>query len=160
MSRFFSKPWGWASAAPLLCALHCAVTPLVVLVAPALAPGHLFEWALLGLSIPLGGWALTRGLRDHGDARPAVPVLLGITLWGISLAHGFHPFPEEISTVVATLIVAGGLIWNSRLQCGLVTDSACGCARCEISTGALPLEETPADSRVRSELLTSGPAAS
>jgi len=117
MTRFFRHPWGWATVAPLACAVHCMVTPLLVLTVPNLAPGATVEWILLGITVVAGGAALGFGIRMHEDLRPAVPVALGLGLWTFSLLYLFRPIPEELTTVAATLIVAGGLFWNSRLHC-------------------------------------------
>jgi hypothetical protein len=117
MTRFFRHPWGWATVAPLACAIHCAVTPVLVIAAPNLVPGTTVEWALLSIAVVVGLAALSSGVRAHEDLRPAVPVVLGLGLWTLSLLHLFHPAPEDLTTVAATLIVAGGLLWNSRLHC-------------------------------------------
>jgi hypothetical protein len=136
MRRFFPHPWGWASAAPILCAIHCALTPLVVVMAPALAPGKTMEFALLGISIVVAAWAVSRGLRQHGNLRPVRPIALGRVAWGASLFHLFHPVPEEVTTILATLVVAGGLIWNARLHCGADAESPCTHHECETGTSA------------------------
>jgi hypothetical protein len=117
MSRLFRHPWGWATVAPLACAVHCALTPIVVVAAPSLAPGEAVEWALLAITVVVGSLALWVGARAHDDLRPVVPVTLGLGLWALSLGHAFRPVPEELTTVLATLVVAGGLFWNSRLHC-------------------------------------------
>jgi hypothetical protein len=149
MRRFFPHPWGWASAAPLLCAAHCALTPLLVVAAPTLAPGETVEFVLYGGTILLASWALAKGLRQHGDLRPVLPIALGLVAWGASLLHVFHPIPEEATTVVAALVVAGGLVWNARLHCAVDAETACGCDTCETEpatarTGARARGETPA----------------
>ncbi|TVP42448.1 MAG: MerC domain-containing protein [Gemmatimonadales bacterium] len=131
MRRFFPHPWGWASAAPILCAIHCALTPIVVVMAPALALGDTVEFALLGITIVLAAWALTRGLRQHGDMRPVLPIAIGLVAWGASLLDFFQPVPEEATTILATLVVAGGLIWNARLHCSTDAEMPCAHHGCE-----------------------------
>ncbi len=135
MHRFFPHPWGWASAAPLICAAHCALTPLAVVAAPALAPGEAVEFILYGATILLASWALAKGLRQHGDLRPVLPIAVGLVAWGASLLHVFHPIPEEVTTVIAALVVAAGLVWNARLHCADDAESACACATCDIEPG-------------------------
>lgn len=131
MTRFFRHPWGWATLAPLACAVHCMATPLLVLTVPSLAPGPEVEWALFGTAAVVGVIALGFGIRSHEDLRPSVPVALGLALWAASLLYLFYPLPEELTTVAATLIVAGGLGWNSRLHCAR-RDRACTvCAEAE-----------------------------
>ena len=131
LTRLFRHPWGWATVAPLVCAVHCALTPIVVVAAPSLAPGEAVEWALLGITVVVGGLALWAGGRAHDDLRPVVPVTLGLGLWALSLGHAFRPIPEELTTVVATLVVAGGLVWNSRLHCAR-REAACQVCAAEL----------------------------
>jgi hypothetical protein len=131
MRRFFPHPWGWASMAPMICAVHCAVTPLLVVFAPAVAPGETLEFALYGMTLVVASWALAKGLRQHGNFRPVVPITLGLLFWGASILHLFHPVPEELTTILAAIVVAWGLIWNSRLHCAVDAESACACTSCE-----------------------------
>ncbi|CAN5743317.1 hypothetical protein BH23GEM11_BH23GEM11_15100 [soil metagenome] len=149
MRRFFPHPWGWASAAPILCAIHCALTPILVVVAPAFALGETVEFALLGIAIAAAWWAMSRGLRQHGDVRPIVPIVVGLVAWGASLLHVFHPVPEEPTTILATLVVAGGLIWNARLHCGTNAETPCAHEGCE-TVEPLHMEE-PLHGRLGSE---------
>jgi hypothetical protein len=136
MTRFFQHPWGWATVAPLACAVHCAVTPVLVIAAPSLAPGSTVEWVLLAVALVVGLAALASGVRAHEDLRPVVPVVLGLGLWTLSLLHLFRPVPEELTTVIATLIVAGGLLWNSRLHCARRARLCQACAGADAEQGA------------------------
>jgi hypothetical protein len=147
LRRLFPHPWGWASLAPLLCAVHCAVTPILVVLAPTLAPGETIEWVLLGLTVILGAWAIASGLKRHGRFGPAFPITLGILAWGASLMHIFHPIPEEATTIVASLTVAMGLVWNARIHCAAEAVEGHSCAICESeapeSTTADPAPHAP-----------------
>ncbi|TVP55442.1 MAG: MerC domain-containing protein [Gemmatimonadales bacterium] len=134
MRRLFAHPWGWASIAPLLCAVHCAVTPIFVVLAPTLAPSEAIEWALLGITVILAAVALASGLGRHADMRPALPIIAGLLVWGASLMHMFHPVPEEVTTIAASLTVAAGLIWNARIHCAVKAEAGHGCAVCEDET--------------------------
>lgn len=135
MQRLFGHPWGWTSLAPLACAVHCAVTPILIVVAPALAPGKFVEWALLALTVVFAGSALAIGTRRHGDLRPVWPILGGVAVWTASLLHLFHPIPEEATTIVASLTVAAGLIWNARIHCACDRPDAPDCPVCEATDG-------------------------
>jgi hypothetical protein len=139
MTRIFRHPWGWATVAPLACAVHCAVTPVLVITAPNLVPGSSMEWALLSVAVVVGLAALASGVRAHEDLRPTVPVVLGLGLWTVSLLHLFHPVPEELTTVIATLIVAGGLFWNSRLHCAQRDRLCQACAVADAEGEAIPV---------------------
>ncbi len=56
-------------SASTLCVLHCGLLPLLLTAAPWLARGFLaeetFEWVMIGLSLAIGMFALTRGFRLH-----------------------------------------------------------------------------------------------
>lgn len=136
MKRLFQHPWGWATVAPLLCAVHCAATPILVVFAPSVVPGPTAEWTLLGVTIVIAAAALGSALRAHGQWHPFALIGAGLAVWTLSLAHAFHPIPEDLTTVLATLVVAGGLIWNSRLHCRI---AAVPCPAC---TEAVP-DEAP-----------------
>lgn len=148
MRRIFEHSWGWASAAPALCAVHCAVTPLLVLFAPALAPGDTLEFALFGMTVVVASWALAKGLRQHGDFRPVYPIAAGLLFWGASILHLFHPIPEEPTTILAALVVAAGLVWNARLDCAADAESACACRVCELGTDAAPTTSATTDPEI------------
>jgi hypothetical protein len=135
VTGIFRHPWGWASLAPILCAVHCVATPVVVAAAPAFAPGPAAEWALLGLTVALGLAAFATGMRAHGDLRPFIPVAVGLLAWTGSLMYLYRPVPEEVTTVLASLTVAAGLIWNSRLHCA-ARPVPCSACRREMEEGA------------------------
>jgi hypothetical protein len=91
-------PHAWAIAAPLLCAVHCAATPLFVLFLPALALTHGQEAVLLGLSAVVALMALVPGIRVHGRPEVFIPLALGVFVWGAALAHWLHPIPEPVAS--------------------------------------------------------------
>lgn len=152
MDRFFPHPWGWATLAPIACAIHCAVTPILVLTAPSLAPGESAEWVLLGLTVALAAWAIPSGLHRHARFLPGSLIVVGLVAWTLSLLHVFSPVPEEVSTIVASLTVAAGLFRNARLHCKSgVTDE---CAVCETSVEpeiALRQETSPSTEPAHAE---------
>jgi len=134
MKRLFQHPWGWATVAPLLCAVHCAATPFLVVFAPSIVPGPTAEWALLAVTVLIAAAALGSAMRAHGQWLPFLFIGAGLVAWTLSLGHAFHPIPEDLTTVLATLVVAGGLVWNSRLHC---REAAVHCPAC---TDAAPEE--------------------
>jgi MerC mercury resistance protein len=94
------------SGASLLCAVHCAATPLIVTALPFLGPqlssAHWVEVLLIGTAACIGYTTLGMSFRRHG--RPA-PLLL-LTL-GLLLVVGAHTaLPESAETAAA---IAGGL---------------------------------------------------
>lgn len=109
-------PHAWAIAAPLLCAVHCAATPLLVLFLPALALTHGQEAVLLGLSALVALVALVPGVRVHGRSEVFIPLALGVFVWGGALAHWLHPIPEPVASSAGALAIAGAIFWNARLR--------------------------------------------
>jgi hypothetical protein len=94
----------------LLCAIHCAVLPLVVTLLPLVGLSFLAdertEWVLLGLSALLGVTSLCLGYRAHRRRRALVVLSIGLAL----LALGRMSEEREIETFGVPLIVTGGLI--------------------------------------------------
>jgi len=150
MKRLFQHPWGWASLAPLACAVHCAVTPILVVAAPAFAPAPILEWILLAATTVVVGVALFWGVRIHGRWTPFLLIGIGLLVWCASLLHLFHPLPEDLTTVIASLTVATGLVWNSRLHCGSKSVACAACALDEseatsLSAGPAPARAAPSE---------------
>ena len=110
------SPDTWAVAAPILCAIHCAATPLLVVFIPALALTPAAEAWLLALSAVIALTVLISGIRTHGSPEVFAPVLLGLVVWGGSLAGWFNPIPEPLASSLGAFAVAGGIFWNARLR--------------------------------------------
>lgn len=128
MQRLFPHPWGWATLAPIACAIHCLAAPVAVAISPALAPGKTAEWALLVVTAALVAWAIPAGLRRHGEWLPTALVGGGLALWVLSLLHLFHGVPEEATTVLGSMTVAAGLFRNARINCDTAGEA---CSACE-----------------------------
>lgn len=125
---------GWATTAPLLCAIHCAATPLLVVVAPALSESFLLEIVLFGASLVLSVVSLGTGIRNHGRSIAWAPVALGLVAWAASLLEVFVPLaPESVTTLLASLTVAGGLLWNARFL-SAEKRAGCHCTACDETT--------------------------
>lgn len=116
----------WAAAFPLLCAAHCAASPLLVLVAPALALPESVEAVVKLASAALAAWLLWRGMRVHGRVAPALPAALGLAVWAAAGASGVHGAAERGWTVAGGLLLAAGMFWSGRLRHRAVCRS-CGC---------------------------------
>ena len=130
MREFLGRPWGWAAAVPALCAVHCAVTPLLLLAVPTLALWRGMELALLGVSVMLAAVALGVGFRRHGRRAPLAVAGGGLVVWVVSASHLLHVVPELVTSMGGALVVAGALLWNSQLLCRSQVP-ACGCVVCE-----------------------------
>ncbi len=108
--------------ASMLCAVHCALLPLVFGVLPALGLGflanHGFEQIFVSFAILLATISLLYGLRKHGSYRAFVFLLPGIALLVIGIATGVdhsNPWHAAVVSVGGTLIALSHLI-NMRLN--------------------------------------------
>jgi hypothetical protein len=105
------------------CSLHCALTPLLVAVAPALALAEGVERAMWVGTVVLGVVLLILG-----PARQNATVILtfagGAVLWAASLAGWLEPMPETVTSAAGSLILAGALVQSARIC------QASACAAC------------------------------
>ena len=103
-----------AACAAALCGLHCALTPFLVAMAPALALTEGVERALWAGTVVVGAAML--GL---GPARKNALVVLtfggGAALWAASLAGWLEPLPETVTSAVGSLTLAGALVQSARV---------------------------------------------
>jgi hypothetical protein len=104
--------------ASLLCAVHCAVLPLLITALPLLGLEMLenekLEYGLLGFSFFVGCTSLFRGYRRHHHHIP--PLLLfaaGFVLLLLGHFMAEHYWEPLIITVGALMIVTAHL-WNLR----------------------------------------------
>lgn len=101
-------------AASVLCAVHCAATPVVVLVAPQL--GRVFssvEWAetgLLALAVTLSLWLLYRGAWRRRQWTPVA--LFGAAV--VLLVSGLVAGGGAIPTAAGSLLLGGAQLSNLR----------------------------------------------
>ncbi len=117
-------PWGWATLAPLACAVHCLAGPLLVAVLPVALFSETVEWGLFLLTVIFAAMVLGSGTRVHRRWGPWLIAAPGILLWGSSLGELLSPLPEEVGSVTGALFVAGALLRNTRLRC-LATEGHC-----------------------------------
>ena len=96
------------------CGLHCALTPFLVAVAPALALSEGVERAVWVGTVLLGAAMLVLG-----PARTNAAVILGFAggtaLWGASLAGWLEPLSETVTSAAGSLILAGALFQSARV---------------------------------------------
>lgn len=103
-----------AACAAAWCGLHCALTPFLVVVAPALALSEGIERAVWAGTVLSGAVMLVLG-----PARENVAVVLtfagGAVLWAASLAGWLMPLPETVTSTASSLILAGALLQSARV---------------------------------------------
>lgn len=133
----------WAAAAPVLCAAHCIAAPLLVALAPWLAPGEAYERAFMAASLALAACAVLLGFRAHRRLAPLLLVAAGALLWMGPLV--ISTIPEVAATVAASLLMAGGTLRSAQLRhraaCG-----GCGCpAHASVSSASIDRSRSGAD---------------
>ena len=104
-----------------LCAIHCLLTPLALILFPVLSgtllAGEAFHFLLLWVILPSSGFALWLGCRQHKDSHVLLLGLTGLSLLLIAafFAHDWGEWSERIMTVTGSAIMAIGHIRNYRL---------------------------------------------
>ena len=103
-----------AACAAAWCGVHCALTPFLVAVAPALALSEGVERGMWAATVLLG--AVLLGL---GPASRNAAVILtfggGAALWAASLAGWLEPLPEAMTSAVGSLTLAGAMVGSARI---------------------------------------------
>ena len=102
--------------APLVCAIHCVATPVIVLAVPVLGHIPALEWGAWVLAVVIGVPDLRSGWSIHRSVLPVGIAALSIPLWGFTLAfhHGDHTSP--IPLAVAAVATSAALLINARLR--------------------------------------------
>ena len=125
MSRLGVKLSKAGSMISLVCAVHCALTPLVLLALPLLAAqyggaleglfgavfSHSFEWVFLGVIVVVAGFGVLATYPVHGDRRPAM-----LTVGGFLILLSTRLFVE----LGTSLEISGDLV-------GGVPNASSGC---------------------------------
>ena len=103
-----------AAGAAAWCGLHCAVTPFLVVAAPALALSEGVERALWVGTVLLGAAMLIIGPARR---KPALILTFagGAMVWAASLAGWFEPLPENLTSAAGSLTLAGALFQSARV---------------------------------------------
>lgn len=105
-----------------LCALHCLLTPLALILFPVLSgsllAGEDFHQLLLWVILPTSGVAIGLGCRRHKDGRVLLFGLVGLSLLMLAAFQGhdwFGELGERLVTVLGGGIMAVGHVRNYRL---------------------------------------------
>ena len=120
------------ATASFVCAVHCALLPLIIAVLPAIGLGvlanHAFERAFIAFAAVLAVVSLATGFRRHRRFRAFGFLLPGVALMLAGLIVDFDARP----VLHAVLVSAGGTLValshlaNLRLAHRHVHDEACG----------------------------------
>lgn len=112
----------WVAGTALLCAIHCLLTPVLVLSLPFMALGEGVEWGALVVTVALGAALLALGPVQR-RARNLGLLVVGGAVWCASLVGLLEPMPEALTSSLGSVLVAGALILSTR-PCH---DGTCGC---------------------------------
>ena len=96
------------------CGLHCALTPFLVAVAPALALSEGVERAVWVGTVFSGAVMLALGPAGR-NAGVILTFTGGAALWAASLAGLLEPLPETATSASGSLILAGALLQSARI---------------------------------------------
>lgn len=128
VSRFADR---FGATASFLCAVHCAVLPLIIATLPAIGLGflanHRFERGFVAFASVLALTTLVVGFRRHHQFRAFWFLVPGILLLAAGMVVDF----EASATAHAVLVAMGGTLvavshlTNLRLAHGHVHDAAC-----------------------------------
>ena len=105
------------------CGLHCALTPFLVVAAPALALAESVERAMWGGTVLVGVVLLVLSPACM-NAAVVLAFAGGAALWGASLAGWLEPLPETVTSAAGSLTLAGALVQSARI-CQAGDCSAC-----------------------------------
>jgi len=103
----------------VLCLLHCLALPVAMLVAPTLgslvlgteSPVH---WVLLGVALPVSGYALWHGYRHHGHRDTLLLGAAGLAIMLLAVTHVTSARLETPLTVVGVIALLVAHVMNVR----------------------------------------------
>ena len=128
MTKVRSLTDGTAISLSLLCAIHCLVFPMAMVLMPSLAAlplnSEAFHLWMVVAVIPTSVFALTMGCKKHKRTGVALTGSLGLlTLCAAALIgeEALGVTLEKTLTVIGAAMIASGHYWNYRL-CSLYCD--------------------------------------
>ena len=121
-SSFLASGSRLAACAAAWCGVHCALTPVLVVMAPALALSEGVERVVWAGTVILGVVVLGLGPARR-NAAVVLAFVAGATLWAASLAGWIEPLPETATSAAGSLVLAGALVLGARV---------CQAGECEV----------------------------
>jgi hypothetical protein len=117
ISRFFSLNFDLAGAtAATLCALHCAIFPVLLSfgLVSSTAHNHTFDWVLMSIGVVIAGYILVKDFYfGHRNILPVTVAGIGfITLYTGIETHGTHFYLN----ILGGLLIVGSHFLNWRLS--------------------------------------------
>ena len=106
----------WGIFISSICLIHCLALPVVIALLPAassiLPPDNWVHPVLIGLALPVTGFALMRGYLIHREWRAPLLGAVGLALIGAGVL--LDAVPAAAVTVVGGLLVAAAHVTNWR----------------------------------------------
>ncbi|MGD9852136.1 MAG: MerC domain-containing protein [Nitrospirales bacterium] len=130
MSKLGIKLSKAGSVTSLVCAVHCALTPLAILALPVIAAhswdgldgilgafmAQTTEWVFVGVIGVLAGFGLLATYPLHRDVRPTILTIFGLGILTVShLWVEAGGLTEIILDVSGASVIAVAGFWNRRL---------------------------------------------
>jgi len=129
MKSFLDK---FGTTSSIVCALHCALLPIVISILPALGLGLMawsgFEWAFVIFASLLGLLSLWIGYQRHRVYRALLFLIPGLLLvWmGVLVPEIHHAvLPHAVVMSVGGTLIAVAHLINLRLNHSHVHDASC-----------------------------------
>lgn len=110
--------------ASILCAIHCAILPILVIFLPtfflSLFVNEYTEWIFLMVSFFIGIWSLCLGYSKHKSIKSLTLISIGFTvlLTGKLIVHYYNhktPLYLNLLMVLGGLIIASSHYINNKL---------------------------------------------
>jgi len=101
--------------------VHCAALPLIALLLPSVG-GVLFDhssvlhWLLLALAVPVSGYALLRGYRQHERLGVVAVGMVGLLVMTLGVSHLLSSSLEIPLTLGGATVVAVSHLLNIRFM--------------------------------------------
>ena len=113
-SSYVASGSALVACAAAWCGVHCVLTPLLAVAAPALGLTEGAEGVMYVVTVLLGGAMLALGpARDHRGVLLAFGG--GAIFWAASLAGWLEPVPEPATSAVGSLTLAVALLQGARI---------------------------------------------
>ena len=116
--KYTSKLDNAGMTASILCAIHCAIVPLLITVLPLAGLGFLanplVEWSMIIFALCVGTYAIGLSyFRTHRRLLPAILLVAGFVV--IIIGHLFvHGWREAIVVPIVDLLIATAHFFNYR----------------------------------------------
>jgi hypothetical protein len=117
-AKYSSRLDNAGMTASVLCAIHCAIVPILITVLPLAGLGFLanplVEWSMIVFALVIGTYAIGFSfVRTHRKPLPAVLLIAGflVIIAGHLFARGWH---EALVVPIGGLLIATAHFFNYR----------------------------------------------